>query len=387
MAGMIPSRLLSNRARGSSDRAAPAFGVDSVLPSKAFARMLFLERKRAERSGRCAVLMLMESKSVARAGSGQNLLGKVLEALSRYTRDTDAKGWYKQDSVIGVIFTELGAGADGRSTAQALLTKVTKVIWNAVGVEDTAEFRLSFRVFPEDLDQNDAVPECGPELHEDLFQPVPRQAGWRLAKRSMDVAGSLAAMLIGMPLFLAITVAIKATSRGPVLFRQQRVGQNGRKFIFYKFRSMYCNTDHKIHLEFVQKFIADTKESSQASEERVPYKITQDPRVTRVGRFLRKTSLDELPQFLNVLEGDMSLVGPRPPLPYEVECYDAWHKARLLAAKPGITGLWQVNGRSRVKFDEMVRMDLQYAKSWSLWLDLKILVQTPYAVFSGHGAH
>ena len=117
------------------------------------------------------------------------------------------------------------------------------------------------------------------------------------------------------------------------------------------------------------------------------YKLTADPRVTRVGSFLRKTSLDELPQFLNVLKGDMSLVGPRPPLPYEVECYKLWHRARLLAAKPGITGLWQVGGRSRVKFDDMVRMDLRYAASWSLWLDIKILLQTPHAVFSGNGAH
>ena len=117
------------------------------------------------------------------------------------------------------------------------------------------------------------------------------------------------------------------------------------------------------------------------------YKIVNDPRVTRVGRFLRKTSLDELPQFLNVLQGNMSLVGPRPPLPYEVESYRIWHKTRLLATKPGITGLWQVEGRSRVKFDEMVRMDLKYAKTWSLWLDIKILLQTPRAALWGTGAH
>jgi len=119
----------------------------------------------------------------------------------------------------------------------------------------------------------------------------------------------------------------------------------------------------------------------------MPYKIVNDPRVTCVGRFLRKTSLDELPQFLNVLRGEMSLVGPRPALPYEVESYRTWHKTRLQGAKPGITGLWQIAGRSRVKFDEMVRMDLKYAKTWSLWLDIKILLQTPPAVLSGTGAH
>ncbi|HLX45879.1 MAG TPA: sugar transferase, partial [Bryobacteraceae bacterium] len=117
------------------------------------------------------------------------------------------------------------------------------------------------------------------------------------------------------------------------------------------------------------------------------YKITNDPRITTVGRFLRKTSLDELPQFLNVLRGDMSLVGPRPPIPYEVECYDIWHKRRLLAVKPGITGLWQVRGRSKTSFDEMVRLDLKYGETWSLWLDVKILLETPRAVFTGDGAY
>jgi len=117
------------------------------------------------------------------------------------------------------------------------------------------------------------------------------------------------------------------------------------------------------------------------------YKLTKDPRITRVGGFLRKTSLDEIPQFLNVLRGEMSLVGPRPPVPYEVESYDFWHRRRVLEAKPGITGLWQVKGRSRVKFDDMVRLDLQYARTWSPWLDVKILLQTPGAMVIGEGAH
>jgi lipopolysaccharide/colanic/teichoic acid biosynthesis glycosyltransferase len=116
------------------------------------------------------------------------------------------------------------------------------------------------------------------------------------------------------------------------------------------------------------------------------YKLTADPRITPIGRFLRKTSLDELPQFFNVLKGEMSLVGPRPPVSYEFESYGLWHRQRLSSVKPGITGLWQVDGRSRVTFDEMVRLDIRYARSWSLWLDLKILVQTPRAVVSGIGA-
>jgi lipopolysaccharide/colanic/teichoic acid biosynthesis glycosyltransferase len=117
------------------------------------------------------------------------------------------------------------------------------------------------------------------------------------------------------------------------------------------------------------------------------YKIQDDPRVTRVGKFLRKTSLDELPQLINVLKGEMSLVGPRPPIPYELEAYQIWHRRRVLEAQPGITGLWQVNGRSRIKFDDMVRLDLQYARTWSVWLDIKILWQTPRAVLFGAGAY
>ena len=146
--------------------------------------------------------------------------------------------------------------------------------------------------------------------------------------------------------------------------------------------------DSQVHREYVRRFIAgDVRLGAPEQNGKVVYKITEDPRVTRVGGFLRRTSLDELPQLLNVLAGEMSLVGPRPPIPYELEAYEVWHKRRLLEVKPGITGLWQVNGRSRLRFDDMVRLDLQYAKAWSPWLDIKILLQTPRAVLSGEGAY
>jgi lipopolysaccharide/colanic/teichoic acid biosynthesis glycosyltransferase len=150
---------------------------------------------------------------------------------------------------------------------------------------------------------------------------------------------------------------------------------------------MYVNSGHGIHEQYVKRFISGSAgtEQSTAAQQKV-YKLTADPRVTPLGRFLRSSSLDELPQLINVLLGDMSLVGPRPPVIYEFESYDLWHKQRLLAVKPGITGLWQVDGRSRVKFDDMVRLDIRYARSWSLWLDFKILFRTPRAVLSGNGA-
>ena len=151
---------------------------------------------------------------------------------------------------------------------------------------------------------------------------------------------------------------------------------------------MSVSTDAGIHKEYVQNFIAGKPQpAAVVKDQKVVYKITSDPRVTWIGRFMRRTSLDELPQFWNVLNGEMSLVGPRPPIPYEIEAYDIWHRRRLLEAKPGITGLWQVHGRSRTTFDEMVRLDLRYSRTWSPLLDLKILLQTPRAVISGNGAY
>jgi lipopolysaccharide/colanic/teichoic acid biosynthesis glycosyltransferase len=248
------------------------------------------------------------------------------------------------------------------------------------------EVRLSFHVFPEDWDERSRAGVTESVFHVPLYENKPKRTSL-LVKRAMDISGSILALLAGLPLFIGVAIAIKLTSTGPVFFCQQRLGRYGGKFNFLKFRSMYVNNDAAIHREFVQAFIANGNGCRQTLGEPSPYKLIADPRVTPIGQFLRKTSLDELPQFLNVLKGDMSLVGPRPPIPYEAECYRVWHRRRLLAAKPGITGLWQVAGRSRVKFDDMVRMDLRYAASWSLWLDIKILLKTPLAVFSTDGAH
>jgi lipopolysaccharide/colanic/teichoic acid biosynthesis glycosyltransferase len=170
-----------------------------------------------------------------------------------------------------------------------------------------------------------------------------------------------------------------------VLFKQTRIGQRGQKFQMLKFRSMRPNAGSAIHQDYVTWFINSSGKQPAGTDSGV-FKITNDPRITPIGRILRNTSLDELPQFLNVLMGQMSLVGPRPPVPYEVEQYKPWHCRRLLEAKPGITGLWQVTGRSRTTFDEMVRLDLRYARSYSLWMDIRILLATPKAVISGKGA-
>jgi lipopolysaccharide/colanic/teichoic acid biosynthesis glycosyltransferase len=209
----------------------------------------------------------------------------------------------------------------------------------------------------------------------------------------IDVVGSSIGLILSAPIFLVIAGLVKLTSDGPVFFRQQRIGQHGTPFTFLKFRTMFTNNDHSVHKEFVQQLIAGkVKPNSNGNGNgngngHGVYKIKSDPRITRIGSFLRRSSLDELPQLINVLRGEMSLVGPRPPVKYEVDAYEIWHRGRLMEAKPGITGLWQVNGRSRVKFDEMVRLDIRYARTWSLWLDIKILIRTPHAVLLGEGAY
>ena len=213
--------------------------------------------------------------------------------------------------------------------------------------------------------------------------------GWRrVSKRAFDVVLSALGLVLISPVLLLVAAAIRLESAGPVLYRQRRIGENGRPFTMLKFRSMMVNADPGLHQAHVARLIQDNVSLNQASAlASVPasLKLARDPRVTRVGALIRKTSLDELPQLINVLRGDMSLVGPRPPIAYEVALYQDWHKRRL-AAPPGMTGLWQVRGRNRVSFDEMVRMDLDYIEHQSFWLDLQLLIQTPLAVVGGHGA-
>ncbi|MEJ2171006.1 MAG: sugar transferase, partial [Desulfobacterales bacterium] len=179
---------------------------------------------------------------------------------------------------------------------------------------------------------------------------------------------------------LGIAVLIKLTSPGPVLFRQKRVGKNGKPFTFLKFRTMYHNCDQTIHRDYVTRLIHSCAEKHDCNGSSY-YKLTHDPRITSLGRLLRTTSLDELPQLINVIKGDMSLVGPRPPIDYEVENYRHWQLRRILEAKPGITGLWQVDGRSITTFADQVRLDLRYAERQSFWLNLWIIFKTFKAVF------
>lgn len=356
------------------------------LDQELFTTMIRLERKRTERSHRCFILMLLESHGLLKGNDKDSAFPKILSALSLSTRETDIKGWYKDKSILGVIFTEIGT-ADGKSITNALLTKVTNALGGTLSIEQINAVRLSFHIFPEHSSEHGSGGPTDSALYPDLEHNIDPKRTDRVVKRGMDIAGSLFALILFSPLFVLISIAIKLTSRGPILFRQPRVGRYGRRFTFLKFRSMYHRNDSAVHQDYVKRLIAGKAEASAQSGGSQVYKLTRDPRVTPFGRFLRKSSLDELPQLLNVLRGEMSLVGPRPPVPYEFECYKTWHKQRLVAVQPGITGLWQVTGRSTTKFDEMVRLDLKYASSWTVWGDLKILSQTPRAVLSGQGAY
>jgi lipopolysaccharide/colanic/teichoic acid biosynthesis glycosyltransferase len=214
--------------------------------------------------------------------------------------------------------------------------------------------------------------------------PIRRNSGYRL-KRAFDVVGSSLLLLVFAPVLAVLGVLIRRTSPGPVFFKQTRLGRSATPFEFVKLRSMVLNTDVSIHSEYVLAFMrgdADAVECADGGE--AVYKRIDDPRITSVGKVIRKYSLDELPQLFNVLRGDMSLVGPRPPLPYEASAYDQWCALRL-AVPSGVTGLWQVAGRSRVSFDEMILQDLMYAQNMRLLLDVKLCLGTIPAMLLGYG--
>jgi len=333
------------------------------------------ERKRADRFEEAFALVLISLTSRAAQQSGW---AHLVEAMSQLELDADVIGWFQHGSVLGLI-----RSLTGRDPEEAATTFARAV-----------RYALMRRVTPDQVDccsiRLEVYSPKGDSIQRATFDPgnhrrKPREAARDIAKRALDIAGSIAFIIASTPVFICVSALVKLTSKGPVFFRQERVGKAGRSFMMLKFRTMHVDADPKIHQHYVEDFIQSSDVSG--SGKNVVFKIVDDPRVTPLGYFLRRWSLDEVPQFWNVLRGDMSLVGPRPSLHYEVARYKQWHRRRVLDVKPGITGLWQVNGRSRTSFSQMVRLDIQYAKSCSLWLDLKILLATPRAVLSGDGAH
>ena len=361
-------------------------GPVEVLSEETFHRKIAQERKRSERSQRPFVLLLIDAGGDQPADQQGPFLLNLLPALQGATRETDVTGWYTANAVIGVMFTEVVL--ENNTVLSTILARIDAIVRNQLDTEQFSRVNFSFHVYPDDWNPDDPGRPSNPMLYPDLEKRQTSNRATLATKRMIDVAGSLLLLAALSPVFLLIAAAIKLTSRGPILFRQKRIGEHGTPFTFLKFRSMYLNNDPSEHKEYVRQLIAGQaeKKSNGTAGAGAVFKLTNDPRITPVGRILRRSSLDELPQLINVLRGEMSLVGPRPPVPYEVEAYATWHRRRLLEAKPGITGLWQVYGRSRVEFDDMVRLDLRYARDCSPLLDLKILLQTPKAVMSGDGA-
>ena len=253
-----------------------------------------------------------------------------------------------------------------------------------VGRKHKVEFRFAPSLF-DLLPQKTSVEQIGVLPMVRLFRE-PLSDAQRFVKRASDIVIAAAALLLLSPFLIVIGVLVKRNSPGPAMFKQERVGMDGRIFLCYKFRTMRADSDEEIHRESYSRNIGGAAGANVGDPDEPVYgKVKNDPRVTNTGRWLRRSSLDELPNLLNVLKGDMSIVGPRPPIPYEVQEYDIWHRKRL-DMKPGITGLWQVSGRNRLTFEEMVRIDLYYIENWSLWLDLKIIMLTLPAVVRGDGA-
>ncbi|HKG97738.1 MAG TPA: sugar transferase [Pyrinomonadaceae bacterium] len=303
------------------------------------------------------------------------------------TKAVDGQLTYEDVPVIGTleslpeVIRDSGANeviiADPEVNGDALFEVMMRC-----GRRRGVEFRIApslFNCLPRktEIDQIGVLPMIR------LFRE-PLSSGARVLKRTFDLVTSALAITLFLPIWLLIALLIKLDSKGPVFYTQERVGMDGRLFLLYKFRTMKAGADPELHREYQRAFIAGRAEANLGNENKPTYKLLADPRITRVGKLLRRTSLDEVPQLLNVLSGDMSIVGPRPPIPYEVEAYELWHRKRL-DMKPGLTGLWQVSGRNRLPFEEMVRLDLFYIENWSLLLDIKIILRTGFVMLRSEG--
>jgi lipopolysaccharide/colanic/teichoic acid biosynthesis glycosyltransferase len=342
-----------------------------VLDEPLFKDAVVRQSRRADR--------FEESFLFARVTFAQGVLPRTLDrivgALSHATLDTDIVGWIRRGKELG--FVRPLERSIGDPDVDANIFAVRDELVRTLALDGTCAIAV--------------------EVHRPMRasappRPFDRPLRWRsgrelaydLVKRGVDIGGSTSLLILLLPAVVVVALLLKATSKGPVLFRQERIGRYGRPFTMLKFRTMSANADPAIHRQYVERFISSSGAEKGGTE---VWKVVNDPRVVRIGRFLRRSSVDEIPQLWNVLVGEMSLVGPRPPVPYEVANYKSWHLRRVLDAKPGMTGLWQVTGRSQTTFDEMVRLDLRYARNRSLWMDLKILAATPRAVLSGKGAH
>ena len=383
--------------------------MKEILEKSEFTELVRYERERSERTNRPFSLINIDFTKI-KGNNNARFFKEIIKTIEPSIRILDRVGWIKKNTV-GILLPETEiAGAN--FVSEKFKNKLKERLREKSSLLD---FVVSTYPGIPDFDAKNIhsnetkILSCSPpEIHKIEYSSkvlmsesghisldptycldlsaIALREDWQLViKRLIDIAGALFGIIIFSPLMLIIAAAVKLTSKGPLFFRQERMGYQGKKFPFLKFRSMYIGNDENIHREYVKKLIqGNNKEINMGSEDQPCYKMKKDPRITPLGKILRKSSMDELPQFFNVLIGQMSLVGPRPPIPYELENYQSWHLKRVLNVKPGITGLWQVKGRSTTTFDEMVRMDLHYAKNWNLLLDLKILAQYSQSCVRGY---
>jgi len=371
------------------------------LPQELFQERLLEEISRSDRSGRPFSVILINTQVLGDRRLLQEGIGQLMSKHARSLRTSDLMGWCQED-LVGVILPD-----STEKQASAVVERIKGWLWELLrgGEFHFSDLDRAVKILEYPTSLKAAIISSWSKGTDGLEKGRPSDASglkgcsveWGflskrkvhtldlVAMRLLDIIGSALGLVILAPLMLLIAIAIKMESRGPVLFRQKRIGQYGKEFIMYKFRSMHHNCDEKLHREYMGRLIENRAEQYQAGGQSL-FKLACDPRVTKVGKFLRKTSLDELPQLINVLKGEMSLVGPRPPLPYEVEMYKSWHLRRILEVKPGITGLWQVCGRASTTFEEQVRLDLRYSERQSLLLYLWIILRTFKAVFEAKGA-
>ncbi len=348
-------------------------GVE-VLSRDYFLTQLHREKRRADRSREPLSLVVMCFAADGEFDKDDHC--DILTDLSLSTRETDVIGWLG-DGVVAFLlpYSEVKAAE-----------VFSKLI---VSRTYTQAANVQFATYPDPSFDTLLVDSLAQIESSQISAPstLLKNTSSRSVKRAIDIIVSTVLLTLASPLMLITALAVKLSSPGPVIFRQMRIGRGGKPFPFYKFRSMRCDNDDAIHREYVKNHIHGRHDQiNEGDADKPVYKLQSDTRVTAVGRIIRRTSIDELPQLFNVLSGEMSLVGPRPPIPYEIEDYQLWHMRRLQEVRPGITGLWQVEGRSMTTFDEMVRLDLRYIRNWSLWLDIKILFKTVIVVIRCDGA-
>ena len=343
----------------------------NIYPKSMFLELLRLEKRRAERTKMplsIAILAFDNEKST-------EVKYDFLKYLDGKIRDTDVLGYLGENQICVLL----------PDTSETGAKQVIKKIING----DNRLFHQNFiATYPDQVFENISTENQDRQDQSPVFleSSVNSNSFFLLLKRGFDILGSIIGILLLSPLMLMTALVIKIDSPGPVFFTQVRLGKKGVPFIFYKFRSMQYKADDMIHRKYVTDLIkGDSHKINHGDTDNPLYKIKNDPRVTRVGKFIRKTSIDELPQLFNVLKGDMSLVGPRPAIPYELEMYKPWYHRRL-DAKPGLTGLWQVSGRSTLGFDEMMELDVKYVEEQSFKLDLMIILRTPLVILSRRGA-